>query len=97
MTESDRKYLTEVVLKKCWHPNRDDMMDLYEAVVRDEKWGKFLVYAWRIWELTAKDTELYHDFISWLYNHVADPAEWEKRCQMVADFYGWKEAGDEAV
>ena len=69
-----KQYLTEKVLKKCWHDgrtpfncgfkcrkcgntftinrtynNRNDMMDLYEAIWKDGKWSKYETFVHIIW------------------------------------------------
>ena len=96
-----QQFLTEKVLKKCWHDgrtpfncgfkcrkcgntfttnrtfdNRNDLMDLYEALYREMKW-----FGFRLSLLTCDDS---HAFC--LYGEG-----YEQRCKMVAEFYGWEE------
>ena len=97
-----QQFLTEKVLKECWHvfykfhantckkcgkgnnivlisnrtfDNRDDMMDLYEALYREMKW-----FGFRLSLLTCDDS---HAF-------CLNGEGYEDRCKMVAKFYGWE-------
>ena len=56
--------------------NRNDLMDLYEALYREMKW-----FGFRLSLLTCDDS---HAFC--LYGEG-----YEQRCKMVAEFYGWEE------
>ena len=56
--------------------NRNDMMDLYEALYREMKW-----FGFRLSLLTCDDS---HAFC--LYGEG-----YEQRCKLVAEFYGWEE------
>jgi hypothetical protein len=85
-----KKFLTENVLGECWDadkrpggdlPNRtfdnqDDMMDLYEALKKSGRWNDFLVFLWP-------------EYLEWLL--YLDGGDYESRCKLVAEFYGWKE------
>ena len=105
-----QQFLTEKVLKKCWHDgrtpfncgfkcrkcgntfttnrtfnNRNDLMDLYEAIERDGKWDTFfwdvasLCYP-RIYGIGCSETT------AWLFCLYGEG--YEDRCKMVAEFYG---------
>jgi len=56
--------------------NRNDMMDLYEALYREMKW-----FGFRLSLLTCDDS---HAF-------CLNGEGYEDRCKMVAEFYGWEE------
>ena len=96
-----QQFLTEKVLKKCYHDgrtpfncgfkcrkcgntfttnrtfdNRNDLMDLYEALYREMKW-----FGFRLSLLTCDDS---HAF-------CLNGEGYEQRCKMVAKFYGWEE------
>ena len=114
-----QQFLTEKVLKECWHElqidvpwvrctcgkdwfgttedselqkhknrafnNRNDMMDLYEAIEKDGKWDTFfwdvasLCYP-RIYGIGYSETT------AWLFCLYGEG--YEDRCKMVAEFYG---------
>ena len=58
-----KKFLTENILGECWDAymrpggdlpnhtfdNRNDLMDLYETLKKDEKWDDFLVFLWPVY------------------------------------------------
>ena len=56
--------------------NRNDMMDLYEALYREMKW-----FGFKLSLLTCDDS---HAF-------CLNGEGYEDRCKMVAEFYGWEE------
>ena len=56
--------------------NRNDLMDLYEALYREMKW-----FGFRLSLLTCDDS---HAF-------CLSGEGYEQRCKMVAEFYGWEE------
>ena len=100
-----QQFLTEKVLKECWHSsetwydcdnakhcrrrtfdNRNDLLDLYEAIYRDGKWDDFSVGArWKHTMFSAEDTA---EVSEWLF--CLNGEDYAERCKMVADFYGWK-------
>jgi hypothetical protein len=116
-----KQFLTEEVLKECWHGfedilcfsssvkcqscgirntslsrrafnNRNDMMDLYEAVKKDgRKWEEYLVFLWPIYLdeskhlLNSNAKTSRGAFVSWLF--CLDCADYEDRFKMVAEFY----------
>jgi hypothetical protein len=83
---------------RVWLPrtydNRNDLMDLYEAIYRDEvniwKWREFC-------DLSASKDYFYVDSLSddyaewteWLF--CLDGKGYEDRCKMVSEFYGFRE------
>jgi hypothetical protein len=75
--------------------NRNDLIDLYERLKRDEKWDDFLVFLWPEYLDASKhllNTNLKTSrgaFIAWLFCLGDD--DYESRCKMVVEFYGWKE------
>ena len=107
-----QQFLTEKVLKECWHygrtpfncgfkcrkcgntfttnrtfDNRNDLMDLYEAIEKDGKWEDFF------WDFAfQRKPENYGlgeaETSVWLF--CLDGKDYEARCKMVAEFYGWK-------
>ena len=104
-----KKFLTENVLGECWDAdkrsggdlpnrtfdNRNDLMDLYETLKKDEKWDDFLVFLWPVYldkskyDLNSNAKTSRGAFVSWLF--CLDNADYEDRCITVAKFYGWEE------
>ncbi len=66
----------EDLLRNRTFDNRNDMMDLYEALYREMKW-----FGFRLSLLTCDDS---HAF-------CLSGEGYEQRCKMVAEFYGWEE------
>ena len=67
--------------------NRNDMMDLYQQVYEDGKWEDFF------WDFAfQRKPENYGlgeaETSVWLF--CLDGKDYEARCKMVAEFYGWK-------
>ena len=112
-----KQYLTEKVLKECWHEwryikgqikyerwecvkcpaycigsageyknrtfdNRNDMMDLYEAIYKSgpKEWGLFINFVFEKEGLVVTPTLF-----------CLSGEGYEDRCKMVAEFYGWEE------
>ena len=68
--------------------NRDDMMDLYEAIERDGKWEDFF------WDFAFQRKPENYGFgepetTTWLF--CLSGEGYEDRCKMIAEFYGWEE------
>ena len=68
--------------------NRDDMMDLYEAIEKDGKWDTFF------WNVASLCRPRIHgigcsETTTWLF--CLNGEGYEDRCKMVAEFYGWEE------
>ena len=68
--------------------NRNDMMDLYEAIEKDGKWEDFF------WDFAfQRKPENYGlgepETTIWLF--CLSGEGYEQRCKMVAEFYGWSE------
>ena len=95
-----QQFLTEKVLKECWdadkrpggdlpnrpYDNRNDLLDLYEAIYRDGKWDDFSGGArWKHTMFSAEDTA---EVSEWLF--CLNGEDYAERCKMVAEFYGWK-------
>ena len=67
--------------------NRNDLLDLYEAIYRDGKWDDFSVGArWKHTMFSAEDTA---EVSEWLF--CLNGEDYAERCKMVAEFYGWEE------
>jgi len=98
-----KQYLTEEVLKECWDadkrpggdlPNRtfdnnDDLIALYKTIKHDKKWKEFedyLIIRWYNLFIIKKSQKSY---VRWLL--CFNIKEYELRCKLVAEFYGWKE------
>jgi hypothetical protein len=103
-----KKFLTENVLGECWDAdkrpggdlpnrtfdNRDDLLDLYKAIDKNEKWAVFIVYSNSVWwrnhdrryDLAG---ELMADYNSWLF--CLGDEDYAAKCKLVAEFHGWKE------
>ena len=67
--------------------NRNDLMDLYQKIYEDGKWDDFF------WDFAFKrKPENYGlgeaETSVWLF--CLDGKDYEARCKMVAEFYGWK-------
>ena len=87
--------------KKYYHPmsgfrtftTRDDMMDLYKAIVKRGEWGKFTEEIYYDWEDTRGFVRPGSgEFHAWLFCLSGDG--YEEKCQMVADWV--KEASHES-
>jgi len=75
---------------------RSDMMDLYQAIQKTGRWNEFMHYAFNTEEPLNTDTTMTLDedcpgsrfydenFIIWLV--CLNGEDYEKRCQMVADW-----------
>jgi len=63
--------------------NRDDMMDLYQAIKKAGKWDDFDNYSWNYRK--GVNPEISH--AAWLF--CLSGVGYEDRCQMVAEF--WRE------
>ena len=120
-----QQFLTERVLKECWHEwryikgqikyerwecvkcpaycigsageyknrtfdNRNDLLDLYEAINRDGKWEDFSGGA--RWKHTMFSAEDFAEVSEWLF--CLSGEGYEDRCKTVAEFYGWEESHD---
>ncbi len=68
--------------------NRNDLMDLYQKAYEDERWEEFYDLVFDL--AVEKDTRAYPSrFTSILF--CLDGKDYEPRCKMVAEFYGWEE------
>ena len=65
--------------------NRNDMMDLYQKVYEDGKWGSFSIFSLRKFKFSREDVYLN----AWRF--CLDGKGYEERCKLVAKFYGWEE------
>lgn len=102
-----KQFLTEKVLKECYHDgrtpfncgfkcrkcgntfttnrtfdNRNDMMDLYEAIYKSgpKEWGLFINFVFEKEGLVVTPTLF-----------CLSGEGYEERCKMVAEFYGWED------
>ena len=65
---------------------RNDLMDLYAKVYKDGKWDDFSGGA--RWKHTMFSVEDFVEMSAWLF--CLDQQDYEPRCKMVAEFYGWE-------
>ena len=78
--------------------NRNDLMDLYEAVNRDEKIWQFEKVCWEKLktEFPSKTMEDILNLVTpWMF--CLDGKGYEERCRMAAEFYGWNEQRDPVI
>lgn len=72
---------------RVWLPrtfdNRNDLLDLYEAIYRDGKWFQFRKY---VYSVVTEDGFM---FDVWLF--CLDGKGYEERCKMIAEFYEGRE------
>ena len=73
---------------------RNDLMDLYQQVYEDGKWDDFF------WDFAFKrKPENYGlgeaETSVWLF--CLNGKDYEERCKMVAEFYGWNEQRDPVI
>jgi hypothetical protein len=103
MTEETnwKQYLTEEVLKECWDAdkrpggdlpnrtfdNRNDMMELYRYMYEDDSWIEFENWIYERIFLPHYYKE--KNFNAWLF--CLGNEDYESRCKIVAEFYGYKE------
>ncbi len=102
-----KQFLTEKALKECWHSsetwydcdnakhcrrrtfdNRNDLMDLYQKVYEDGKWDEFFWFSASHCKPKREGLGC-SEITAWLF--CLDQKDYEYRCKMVAEFYGWKE------
>ena len=74
--------------------NRNDLMDLYQKIYEDGKWDDFF------WDFAFKrKPENYGlgeaETSVWLF--CLNGEDYEERCKMVAEFYGWNEQRDPVI
>ncbi|MFA5408317.1 MAG: hypothetical protein WC343_06045 [Bacilli bacterium] len=76
--------------------NRNDLLDLYEAIYRDGKWEPLYEYL-RNNYLMGKGTDecISSGLKAWLI--CLSGEGYEERCKMVAQFYGWNEQRDPVI
>lgn len=72
--------------------NRNDLMDLYQKIYEDGKWSEYdgedyAVLRWIDCEPARHEKD--SDYDAWLF--CLDGKDYELRCKMVAEFYGWRE------
>ena len=67
--------------------NAQDLHDVYSAVERDREWWKYeQEYCLLLWDGNTQNGT----FNSWLFCLNGKPEDFEARCKMVAEFYGWE-------
>ena len=64
--------------------NRNDLMDLYQQVYEDGKWGSFSIFSLRKFRID-RESDYYN---SWRF--CLNGEGYEERCKAVAEFYGWE-------
>ena len=64
---------------------RSDLMDLYQKVYEDGKWGSFSIFSLRKFRID-RESDYYN---SW--RCCLNGEGYEERCKAVAEFYGWEE------
>ena len=81
--------------------NIQDLHDVYSAVERERKWIHEGFERWVYQRYYQPDALLGYmretTFVKWLFCLNGKPEDFEARCKMVAEWKGWKEAGDEKV
>lgn len=70
--------------------NFSDMLSLYEVIFKDGRWGEFGNYSYTRWYDLFSSQKTKKEYIRWLL-YFADNKDYEDRCKLVAEFYGWKE------
>ena len=78
--------------------NRNDLMDLYAKIEKDGKWSEYdgedyAVLRWIDCETARHEKD--SDYDAWLF--CLNGKDYENRCKMVADFYGWNEQRDPVI
>ncbi len=78
----------KTVIKNRTYDNRNDLLDLYEAIYRDGKWDVFF------WNSASSCKPKRHglgasETTAWLF--CLNSKDYEERCKMVSEFYGWEE------
>ncbi len=71
--------------------NRNDLMDLYQQVYEDGKWGSFSIFSLRKFRID-RESDYYN---SWRF--CLNGEGYEERCKAVAEFYGWNEQRDPVI
>ncbi|OQB08724.1 MAG: hypothetical protein BWY21_01112 [Parcubacteria group bacterium ADurb.Bin216] len=71
--------------------NRNDLLDLYEAIYMDGKWIEFEaeIYERVFIPYYYKEAKAINNFNAWLFCLSGDG--YEERCKIVSEFYGWEE------
>jgi len=70
---------------------RNDLMDLYQQVYKDGKWGSFSIFSLRKFRID-RESDYYN---SWRF--CLNGEGYEERCKAVAEFYGWNEQRDPVI
>ncbi len=70
--------------------NRNDLLDLYEAIYRDGKWKEFEteIFERAFIPYYYKEAKAINNFNAWLF--CLSSEGYEDRCKMAAEFYGWE-------
>ena len=70
--------------------NRNDLLDLYEAIYMDGKWIEFEaeIYERVFIPYYYKEAKAINNFNAWLF--CLDGDGYEERCKIVSEFYGWE-------
>lgn len=118
--QSWQQFLTEKVLKECWHnleiqdyelcpdvfgickkcnevfeigqenrtfDNWNDLVDLYEKIEKDGKWDEFFWFSASHCKPKREGLGC-SETTAWFF--CLDQKDYEERCKMVAEFYGWE-------
>ena len=74
--------------------NRNDLMDLYQQVYEDGKWDEFFWFSASHCKPKREGLGC-SETTAWLF--CLDQKDYEYRCKMVAEFYGWNEQRDPVI
>ena len=78
----------KTVIKNRTFDNRNDLLDLYEAIYRGGKWDEFFWFSASHCKPKREGLGC-SETTAWLF--CLDQKDYEYRCKMVAEFYGWEE------
>lgn len=76
------------------YDNRNDLMDSYEKIEKDGKWDEFFWVSASHCKPTREGLGC-SEATAWLF--CLDQKDYEYRCKMVAEFYGWGEQRDPVI
>ena len=84
----------KTVIKNRTFDNRNDLLDLYEAIYRGGKWDEFFWFSASHCKPKREGLGC-SETTAWLF--CLNGKGYEKRNKMVADFYGWNEQRDPVI
>jgi hypothetical protein len=79
----------KTVIKNRTFDNRNDLLDLYEAIHRDGKWDELEEFALTEFQVDNPDAiaseHILSEYIAWLF--CLNGKDYKDRCKMIAEFY----------